>query len=242
MSIMFYVDLYNLCIYCLIELWFKTRRYVYLQSDFDIRFLKISPIYPWYIPIPDKFSWSLWPPFRTLVAATYRVACRQGHNFLLLWGPRKSCTKVENISGSAFSLILISPLVAIRITNQCCIFAISIKKTIVHSAFNIPDNFLAASQCDSFGSSIYLLTSPTALTVSGLLIVQYPKLPTKLLYWVDWTTLPSPFDSLRPITADVFTWLQLSILIFFSISLAYFSEIRKFHQLLDILGCQENRT
>jgi len=40
---MFYVDLYNLCIYCLIEMRFKTRRYVYLQSDFDIRFLKISP-------------------------------------------------------------------------------------------------------------------------------------------------------------------------------------------------------
>ena len=66
---MFYVALYNLCIYCLIEMRFKIRIYVYFRSDFDIRFLKISPIYPWYISIPYKFFlpiWPLWPQFRTL--------------------------------------------------------------------------------------------------------------------------------------------------------------------------------
>ena len=39
---MFYVDLYSLCIYCLIEMRFKTRRYVYY-----------SPIFK---NIPDIFS------------------------------------------------------------------------------------------------------------------------------------------------------------------------------------------
>ena len=48
---MVYVDLYNLCIYCFIELRFKTRRYVYLQFDFDVRFLN----YPRYIPTPINF-------------------------------------------------------------------------------------------------------------------------------------------------------------------------------------------
>ena len=51
----FYVALYDLRMSYLIERLFRTRRYVYLQSDFDIRFLKISLIYSRYILIPDKF-------------------------------------------------------------------------------------------------------------------------------------------------------------------------------------------
>jgi len=52
---MFYTALYDLRMYCLIKMRFRTRRYIYLQFIFDIRFLKIFPIYLWYILIAINF-------------------------------------------------------------------------------------------------------------------------------------------------------------------------------------------
>jgi len=53
---MFYVNLYNLYIYCLIEMRFKTRRYVYYSPILTSDFGKYPRYIPSISPSPINFS------------------------------------------------------------------------------------------------------------------------------------------------------------------------------------------
>jgi hypothetical protein len=93
--------------------------------------------------------------------------------------------------------------------------------------FSVPFRYLrihfAVSQCDDFDFSMYLLTSSTPYTMSGLVIVRYLQLPTRLLKIVGSMNFSSlSFVNFVPVATSVPTKLHSAILNFFRISLTYF--------------------
>jgi len=80
-----------------------------------------------------------------------------------------------------------------------------------------------ANKCETLGTCMYLLTTPTLKLRYGRVLHRYLRLPTMLLYTVESTPSSSRLCSnFTPISAGVIAELLYSILNFFNRSRAYF--------------------